>query len=140
MSTEVNEQIVRRFLEGSLADPAEVFADDVVWHGPSPFGTVSGLSNLKNQVASSMFGAFPDLRTTIEALDSFGDDVVVRWMDEGSHSGDFLGFPPAGNRISYTGISIYRVVNGMIVEAWVQWDMWALLEQIKASQPRKSAE
>jgi hypothetical protein len=53
------------------------------------------------------------------------------------HSGDGLGMPATQKTIHATGISIIRIANGQMVEAWQNWDMLGMLEQIQGL--RKSA-
>jgi predicted ester cyclase len=40
--------------------------------------------------------------------------------------------PPTGKRIDLTGIDIYRVVDGKIVEQWIEQDLLGLLRQLGA--------
>lgn len=129
MSLEENKALVRRFLEGN-ATTDEVMAPGVVWHGPTPFGTVKGLENLKAAVGARMFAAFPDLQTTVHDLIAEGDRVTARWTDTGTHRADFFGISPTETSVEYQGLSIYRVEGGKIAEGWVQWDVVGLLQQL----------
>jgi steroid delta-isomerase-like uncharacterized protein len=60
-----------------------------------------------------------------------GDKVCVRWSCTGKHTGDGLGVPASGANIQITGISIIRVANGKLVEAWQNWDMLGMMQQIQ---------
>src|SRR5438132_6012856 len=62
--------------------------------------------------------AFPDLRRTIDDLIADGDKVVARTTFRGTHRGAFLGLPPTGRRVSWSSITIYRIVNGQVAEEW----------------------
>jgi hypothetical protein len=44
--------------------------------------------------------------------------VAFRWSFRGTHLGDWLGIPPTGNHIAATGISVYRMAGGKVVENW----------------------
>jgi steroid delta-isomerase-like uncharacterized protein len=60
-----------------------------------------------------------------------GEQVCVRWRASAKHTGDGLGIPATGKDIHVTGISIIRVAEGKFVEAWQNWDMLGMMEQIQ---------
>ena len=61
---------------------------------------------------------------------SDGDHVVARWTSTGTHLGDLQGIAPTGRRITSTGITIARFVNGKIAEEWANWDTLGLMRQL----------
>jgi steroid delta-isomerase-like uncharacterized protein len=79
-----------------------------------------------------MYEAFPDLNRPVDDLIAEGDKVVARWRAEGTHTGSFQGVPPTGRRASITGITIFRLRDGKIVEEWGESDMLGLLQQVGA--------
>lgn len=87
--------------------------------------------------AETIRGGLPDVRFTILQTLVDGDEVVTRWTATGSHTGSLLGVAPTGKKISLTGISVFRVVNGKIVEDHAFDDTLGLLQQLGAvpSQP-----
>ena len=80
----------------------------------------------------AIYTAFPDSHYTIEDLVAEGDRVVVRWTSRGTHRGPFRGVAPTGRRVGVTGISIYRMAGGKIVDEWAVADTLGLLEQLGA--------
>jgi predicted ester cyclase len=133
---EANKAIGRRVLleiwsEGAMDVVDELYADDYIDHvsqGPEP-QQVRGPSGLK--AAVDLFRtAFPDLQYAIDDQIAEGDLVVTRFSARGTHEGPFLGADPTGRAIAYTGIDINRVVDGFIVESWVQYDALGLLQQV----------
>ncbi len=48
----------------------------------------------------------------------------------GTHEDNFQGLPPSSKRVTITGISIYRVADGKLVEGWTNADMLGLLQQL----------
>jgi predicted ester cyclase len=60
-----------------------------------------------------------------------GDLVCVRWRAKAKHTGDGLGLLPTGKEIEVTGISVIRVADGKFIEAWQNWDMLGMMEQIQ---------
>ena len=59
-----------------------------------------------------------------------GDKVVVRWTLHGTHTGEFWGVPPTHKVITYSGINIWRLRDGKIVEEWGSMDMLSVLQQL----------
>jgi predicted ester cyclase len=62
--------------------------------------------------------AFPDLRVELPALIEQGEEVVVRWIGYGTHSGDGLGFLPTGRQVVFRGISWIEGRNGKFGQGW----------------------
>ena len=74
--------------------------------------------------------AFPDLAVQPSLLFAEGELVAMHATGRATHRGTFQGIPPTGRTWSATCSALYRVRSGTIVEAWVQWDVLAILEQI----------
>ena len=63
--------------------------------------------------------AFPDLRMSVQEMVAEGDKVAVLWTFQGTHTGSgYEGLPPTGTRVELRGITIWRIVDGHIVEEW----------------------
>lgn len=78
-----------------------------------------------------MNAAFSALHVEIEDTFAEGDKVCIRWACSARHTGGGLGIDPTGVNVHVTGMSIFRVQDGTIAEAWQNWDMLGMLEQIK---------
>jgi predicted ester cyclase len=49
----------------------------------------------------------------------------------GIHTGELMGIPPTGKRsLEMTGIVIYRIEGGKIIERWAQHDVVGLMRQM----------
>lgn len=59
-----------------------------------------------------------------------GDRLVVRLIDSSTHEGDFQGIPATGARVRFGVISIFRIVDGKIVELREEADRLGFFEQI----------
>lgn len=88
----------------------------------SPAGT--------KQFVASFQEAFPDLELVIEDIFSSGDLLVICWLMHGTHTGHLMGIPPTRKCAQLTGISIYHLVEGRVVESWAQVDILSLLSQL----------
>ena len=84
------------------------------------------------QFIGMFFGGFPDMQLVVEDVVAQGDRVPVRWTFHGTHEGEFFGSPPTGARVTMSAIEINRVVDGKIVEHWVELDQLGILQQIGA--------
>ncbi|MDP7559258.1 MAG: ester cyclase [Planctomycetota bacterium] len=99
----------------------ELVATDFVDHNPMP-GIAPGIEGVK-QTAAIHSAAFPDLvEIAFHDMIAEGDKVVVRWTVTGTHRGEMLGIPPTGKQVTLTGVDIFRIVDGKLVELWVNSD------------------
>jgi len=134
VSIEANKAIVRRYREiysTNQLDPlGEVLAPELIAHTLLP-GVPPTLEGIK-KVHEMALAAFPDLRVITEDLIAEGDKVVERWMQTMIHTGVAIFGAPAGTgkKIKTTGISIYRIANGKIVEHWAEMDSVGVLRQL----------
>lgn len=131
--SEKNKMVVRRFLDAlwnrqAFAVVEEILAGDydghssTVIHGPE--GAIAFVPVAR--------AAFPDYR--FEVLDQIaeGDRVATRWRIHGTHEGPFQGAPASGRRVELTGITIFRLADGRLVEGWTNEDQLGLMQQIGA--------
>ena len=113
----------------------EMFAADGVAYGLGEAGIdVHGPATFK-PFFERLCGAFPELKITIEDALAEGDKVAARWSARMIHRGDHLGIAATGRKVAVTGMSIVRIRDGKIVEAWNNWDMLGLMQQIGAIAP-----
>ncbi len=134
MGPEASKQAICRlyrevFAEWNLSVIDEVISPDFLGHG-MPAGMPRGPEGIR-QFYARMRAAFPDLRYVVEDMVAERDKVVVRWRWDGTHDGIFRDIPPTGKRVSLTGIAIYRLDGGKVVERWVEVGMENLLRQLR---------
>src|SRR5215217_6667506 len=133
MSAQENKDLVRREQEelwnhtGDLDAAEELFAAEQ--------------AEAVKQEAADFRQGFPDVVSTIEDLIAEGDKVVAHWRSRATHQGNYMGIPPTGNRIEFTGISVYRIEEGKIAQEWTVEDQFGLMQQIGAiPEPEQSEE
>jgi len=137
MSAE-NKALARRILEDLVIDlnldNLEVyFAEDVIVHVPF-LDLPPGLEGLRS-LYSSFPGAIADVDLTFEDQIAEGDLVVTRWSSVFTHSGELFGVPATGKRVQQSGIMIYRITDGKVVEQWAEANMLGLMRQLGAVPP-----
>lgn len=134
MSNAENKKIVRRYQEiynsNDLEALGEVVSEDLLTPKIMP-GIPSGMEGAK-AAHRIMLAGFPDYQTVIDDLVAEGDKVAARITMSGTNTGNFMGIPPTGKHVSFTGIYIARIANGKIVEHWGEEDSISLLQQLGA--------
>jgi steroid delta-isomerase-like uncharacterized protein len=81
---------------------------------------------------SALLAAFPDSRFLVDDVIAEGDKVAVRHRLQGTHQAEFQGIPATGKQVEIGGIVIFRIENGVIVEAWLNADIMGMLQQLGA--------
>jgi predicted ester cyclase len=132
MSIEENKKIVRSYQEiynsNDLDSLIEVVSEDLLTPKIMP-GIPTGIEGAK-AAHRIMLAGFPDYQTIIDDLFAEGDKVAARITMSGTNTGSFMGIPPTGKHVSFTGIYIARIANGKIVEHWGEEDGVSLLQQL----------
>lgn len=132
MSTEENKAIVRRFFEegpskGNLIDADKLLSPDFTMHTPLPASP--GIKGI-HEVITTCRAAFEHLNVTIEDMIAEGDNVAARFTAHGIHKGDFMSLQATGKPITMTGIEIFRIKDGRIVELWGEANLLGLMQQL----------
>ena len=134
--SEENKALVQRWFEevwnkGRSEAVGEMFGADGIAHGLSddmgnPLRGPEGFKDFHAKFRA----AFPDIVVTIEDLVAEGDKVAARCLVRGKHTGDSLGFAATHAPVEFTGMSIVRIKDGQIVEAWNNFDFMKMNQQL----------
>ena len=136
MSVDDNKRVVQRAFD-SMSEGREAFeAEHDEIYSPDLLGHFSGMPpvdiHMHRMFGLATYDAFSDLKRPVDALVAEGDKVVARWTSMGTHDGPFQGIQPTGKTVTTTGITIFRLENGKIVEEWSESDMMGMLTQLGA--------
>lgn len=123
------QQIFDTFNTHDAAATAALFADDAEVRDAGVARPAIGVDQIA-AIYARHFAAFPDAYVHVDRLIAEGDTVVAEWTYGGVHQGRFMGIPPTGKHISFTGVSIIRFRAGMAVSDVRMWDLAGLLRQI----------
>lgn len=97
-------------------------ADGNPLRGPESFKTLH----------RAFLAAYPDLNITIEDTVTEGDKIAARCTVRATHAGDGLGFAPTNRPIEFSGLTIVRIKDDKIVEAWNEFDFMKMYAQVGA--------
>ena len=118
--------------EGDIGVVEELIAADAITHwGNSESNAVAAV----RADVERYFAAFTDVHSSIEALIGEDDKVVLRWNTTGTHTGPYGKVLPTGRVVTMTGVDMYRLEGGRIVEAWSMWDALAAYQQLGLVDP-----
>lgn len=84
-------------------------------------------------MALGFYGAFPDLRHTVEDVIADDKQVAVRFRITGTHLGDFMGYPATKKPIDVVATAVLRVHNGKVANLKGVFDLQGLFQQIGAA-------
>ena len=73
--------------------------------------------------------ALPDMRVKVNEVVAEGDLVSVFWTASGTNTGEGMGFPATGKRITVNGMTLFRFKSGKISEEWSVFDMLSAMRQ-----------
>lgn len=137
--SEANKAVVQRLidevlLKGNLDAVGEIIAPEYVVHDPSNPNRPGGIEGLKMFVGMFQAG-LSDFEYVVEDMIGEHDLVSYRWTMRATHSGPFMNIPPTGNRIVITGMDMFRVKQGKIVESWAFADALGMLQQLGVLPP-----
>jgi steroid delta-isomerase-like uncharacterized protein len=131
---ERNKELVRRVGEevwnkGNLEIIDEFYSADIVRHFLPDGSEIQGLDKLRDRIRDHR-KAFPDWTEKIELIVAEGDFVAIHFTSTGTNNGSFLGNTSTGKQIHTNDMSIYRIVEGKIVEQWLLPNLLSLNQQL----------
>jgi predicted ester cyclase len=131
---EENEALAIMALQESVWGDQGVMADLVSpeWiHHWSTGDETTGLEAFQERLGAFL-AAFPNLEYHPDLVAAEGDLAAIISMATGSHSGDWQGIAPTGRDVSWTGIMLFRIECGLIVESWGEADLLGLSARLGA--------
>jgi predicted ester cyclase len=143
MAVESNKVVARRYAteawgQGRMETVDELCAADVVISGMGGRIVRRGTTEVK-ELISFVRRVIPDLCMNVEEELADSDQVIFRWSSGGTQRGEWVkGVPPTGKPVAWTGISIYRIANGRILEERFEEDLLHLMEQMGVIQSTRA--
>jgi len=115
---EAPKDVIRRYLETWSENDLEKLV--AFWDPNLVHHTREGAHGYEEtkRMVGAMLRSFYPMRFRIEDMIAEGDMVATRLNWSGTHSGEYMGLPPTGRRVSVSLIGIARVTDGRIAEHW----------------------
>jgi len=130
---EQNKELVKRGFEalskGDFDAIKEMSAPEFVRYIPSNSIDIQSPEE-RVAFAKALHIGFPDVNFSIEELYADGDRVSYRFIMKGTHQGEWKGIPATGNKVERSGIGIWRMENGKVVEVREEPDRLGLYQQL----------
>ena len=134
--SEANKELIRRWFEevwnkGRAEAIEEMFDENGIAHGLSddPANPIKGPRGYR-PFYDLLRKAFPNIVVVVEDTVAEGDKVAARCSVRAKHEGEFLGREATQAPVAFSGITIVRIHNGKIVEAWNNFDFMTMYKQV----------
>jgi steroid delta-isomerase-like uncharacterized protein len=129
-----NKAIISSFYQQVLNDKRlekieELFSDEAIDHIGQQI--IKGRAKVKEGIGAFL-RAFPDIQVTVNRMVGEGDFVVSHSTWTATHQGLFAGIAASGKQVALTGVDVFRLSNGKIIEHWGYADFVTLIQQIGA--------
>ena len=111
----------------------EMIAPGSTDHTPFP-GYGNTVAEVKRSIGDFV-KAFPDMKTTIDDVIAEGDKVVIRSTFTGTNTGEFMGMPATGKKVTVGGIDIVEIKGDKLGDHWGYVDSPAMMEQLGLMPP-----
>jgi predicted ester cyclase len=113
-------------------DPAAlqaILGPKVVHHAAGGYADVRSTDAVMAMMGDFL-AAFSDLRYTFDLFILQDDYVVERYTATGAQDGPLQDLPPSGHEATWTGVNIFRIECGRIVEIWSEVDALSRNQQL----------
>lgn len=119
------EQLARRLYEDLLNRGNVAVVDEYVSPDFTYANYASGTAGHQQLIdfVKHQHQALENYEVTIDYLVPGERAFAVCWTVRGRLVGELFGFQPTGENVSYSGITVQRVQDGKVVEAWSHSDM-----------------
>jgi C-1 hydroxylase len=129
MSLEENKAIILSLYEADNKKDLTILDEVISPDFFDPTFRLRGPESYK-QFENAFFKGFPDWIETIEDIIAEGDKVWVRFTGTGTHKSEWRGLAPTGKKITFSGVQIWRLVDGKVVSKDSVIDLLDALKQL----------
>lgn len=118
LARKFHEEVINRRNPAAIAD---ILGATVAHHAAGPYPEEMDRAGVESMMGDFL-AAFPDLTYSFDLFVAENDLVVERYTATGTQSGALGTMPPSGRKATWTGINIFRIGCGRIVEIWSEVD------------------
>jgi len=112
-----------------MATMESIIADDFVDNDAKP-GMAPGRQGMIDMMGMFV-GAFPDLNVVVDHWVAEGDLVAGVMTTKGTQTGEFMGMPASGKKLSVREMHMIRVANGKMAEHWGLANEMSMMQQLE---------
>jgi predicted ester cyclase len=105
-----------------------LFDDEITFHGSLDISVV-GKKEFEKYM-DTMHIAIPNLFHSIITMVCEDENIAVKALYNGRHTGKLFDYEPTNNKIVYNGASFFKFRDGKIVDIWVLGDLKNLTKQL----------
>jgi steroid delta-isomerase-like uncharacterized protein len=128
----VKKAIILNYDKKNLDSLSAFFAETYIGHDPLGNEDIKGLSQLREAIYQTHL-VFPDMHLVIEDIIAEKNKVVVRWSAGGTQKDVFMNIPPTNKQVLWTGMNIFKLEDGKIIEEWFNHDTYSIVKQLGAT-------
>ncbi|WP_164669799.1 ester cyclase [Virgibacillus doumboii] len=129
----VNKWFDRVFTKGDLDAVDTVAARDMIVHSQGDHEGSKGTDNFKNWL-TWYCESFVDRTWIVHECIEEGDKIVARYTGYSTYKGGLLDIPSEDQKVTETGIIIFRIENGKIAEQWCEMSDLQVVQQLLGSE------
>jgi len=110
--------------QGDISVAGEVFATDFILNGETvgPAGP--------QRSVTAVHSAFSEIGVELDLLLTAGPYAVTHYTTMAKHTGNYRGVPATGRSIRVSGIVIWLIRDGKVVQDWNCFDTGAVISQL----------
>ena len=119
---------------GDLAVIDEILAPEFALYAPPSLGDgpqTTGRGGFRDLV-TGLRTSFPDVHFTVHEVTANDDTIMASWTMTGTYQAEWAGTPATGRRVSLTGVDVFKMADGLIVEERIHGDYLGFLRQLDA--------
>ncbi|MFC2157040.1 ester cyclase [Acidobacteriota bacterium] len=127
-ATAISDRVLKVWNEQDFTICEDLYGSNFVRHHPTP-STNGTLADLKNTV-SSLHTAFPDARFSFNEMIIRDKRIIVFATLNATNTGLIEGNPATGKEVFMSGVYVYRIDQGKIVEEWTYFNLLSYYQQL----------
>ncbi len=105
-----------------------LFDDNITFHGSLDI-SVKGKQEFSSYMDTILAG-IPNLFHSVITMVCEGDNIAVKALYNGRHTGKLFDYEASNNKIVYSGASFFKLKDGKIIDIWVLGDLKNLIKQL----------
>ena len=132
--TENTQKVIENMVDGlndhRISDIGEFFSETFKWLGNRGCGTKIGLKEFQDNWQRPFQEAFSNKVCIDEARLYMGEWAAAFGRQEATHSGEFMGVPATGKKVTIRYMDFWKVKNNKITDNYVMVDFPDVMAQL----------